>query len=1803
MARSFSEESRSDSNKIGEARYRMSHVIPSGTIARIALFAGVLLAVMFLASQSLFPVFAQEMNQGDETIDYDENGTDPVVVYTAMDPEGEGFTWTVADAGTGTVDFDMTDGVLTFKSAPNFEDAGGGDDNDSNQYIVTITVTDTDDEKRSHSWEVTVNVKNLNEPGEVELDHFQPKEGTGLTATLMDADREIDAARELVDSTDLTAAASTTWQWYRSETTAGPWTKIEKMATSSAYTPVMADVGHYLRATAMYFDYQDTDEQRTAHGVSAEMVEMLQYVNKAPEFRDDVPDVDGDSDTTGAQITMSVPEDESLEEGDDVGKPITATDIGPDGRTQEVLTYTITGGDNADLFDIDNATGQLELADADDPILDFERTSNTDDYEVVVTATDPDNLTGEATVTIRVTGVDEAPVIAEDTTTYTVAENTPVDTLVLTYNASDEDADDAPDSLSWSLSGNDADDFSITETGASGALTFISSPNFEAPADRNRNNVYEVTVSVADDAGNKASRNVTVTITNQPEDSSVTLTSHPQPEVGQRITVKLDEPDGVNGGVRWDWEVGTATSSQSGGTTANYTPRVAGALSVTATYTDKAGTVLPSLALLSPPSVQLRPDSDSSPTFPSSETGARTIAENTAGTVGDPVTATDDDDATLLYTLGGPHASLFTINRLDGQISVASDDGLNYEERITYSVTVTATDPTGGSHKAIQPVTITVTNVDEPPEITAGETEIEYDENDTGNVGGRNHRYTATDDENDKARPRVPLTWTLTGPDADDFDISNAGVLTFESTPDFENPDDTDEDNEYEVTVTVSDGDVDTVDATQDVTVTVIDVDEPGEISGLPAQPKEGVGMTVTLSDPDGGETGDGGTDDNIDTLDDNASTTWQWSRSRSNRGGWTTITATSTDNLSTTTPSRTPEAADVGHYLRATAMYSDGQGKNKVAHGITSRTVVAKEYVNSAPMFASSTITMMVMEDDTKKAGDPVGDPVTAKDMGQAGTQEVLIYTVDPADIADDDESADQALFTIDRRSGQLKLAGNATLNYEDDGVDTTLYPGTDHQYQVTVMATDPSSMSSTTVAIIMVENVEEAPEFGEESKATATALAANLAATSTVENGATTTVLSTYTASDDEDDNAATPIGRTWSLEGADKDRFALCYEDSEGATCTDATDPDETNPDAGDDTARNVVTLRFKEKPNFEMPADSGANNVYNVTVVATDRDEMMAKRPVTVTVTNKDEAGTVKLSHIQPEVGTRITARLTDPDGGERGVTWEWLWCENDDAVCDNPTKIPTTSATYTPIEEDGGPSTTTPDGRYLLAKATYTDRTSTNAQDKRTAAATSTNPVQDDDTDNQPPVLPDQTQTRTVDENSPGNTLVGKDPTEADNAVGATDVDDDADKLLYTLSGTDAALFTIHSGGDDDTTTDVTELPGQIRLKSDTELDYETKSTYRVTVTATDPSLARDTVGVNIEVIDVDEAPFVSKRGVTATGQASVSYPENGTAVVHTYRAVGPDASGVRWSLSGADRDDFTLSAGALSFNSPPDHESPTDANTDNVYSVTIMVTSGDFEDDLPVTVTVTNVDEDGAASISPASQPRVGVELTASLTDEDGAPTGVSWQWSRSTSNAGPWANISGATAATYTPVDADANNYLQATASYTDPQGAGKSASAVTSATVLAATTAGTDGTVSLSPSSGLVSGASVTATLTDADSPTNQVWVWQRSANGSSNWATISGATSASYTTTNADAGNFLRASVTYDDDSGAGQTAESPATTGRVAIDSYDRNSDGRIDAREVVAAVTDYFGRAISLQRVLQVVALYFSGLNK
>ena len=95
-----------------------------------------------------------------------------------------------------------------------------------------------------------------------------------------------------------------------------------------------------------------------------------------------------------------------------------------------------------------------------------------------------------------------------------------------------------------------------------------------------------------------------------------------------------------------------------------------------------------------------------------------------------------------------------------------------------------------------------------------------------------------------------------------------------------------------------------------------------------------------------------------------------------------------------------------------------------------------------------------------------------------------------------------------------------------------------------------------------------------------------------------------------------------------------------------------------------------------------------------------------------------------------------------------------------------------------------------------------------------------------------------------------------------------------------------------------------------------------------------------------------------------------------------------------------------------------------------------------------MTITVENVDEPGSIVVVTAPLVmRVGAEIEVEL-DELDEESGVTWQWASGSSNTGPFADISGATLATYTPVAGDEGDYLQVTANYTDASFGSDSAS-----------------------------------------------------------------------------------------------------------------------------------------------------------
>ena len=127
---------------------------------------------------------------------------------------------------------------------------------------------------------------------------------------------------------------------------------------------------------------------------------------------------------------------------------------------------------------------------------------------------------------------------------------------------------------------------------------------------------------------------------------------------------------------------------------------------------------------------------------------------------------------------------------------------------------------------------------------------------------------------------------------------------------------------------------------------------------------------------------------------------------------------------------------------------------------------------------------------------------------------------------------------------------------------------------------------------------------------------------------------------------------------------------------------------------------------EKADFENPADRDRDNIYKVTVVATDGSKS-SERSVTVKITDRDEAGIITLNPENPVAGTAVTATLEDSDGDVINVAWTWYAV---DAVDDAPLATGEGAnivsgaklATYTPVAGDIG--------KHLVAVASYMDRT-------------------------------------------------------------------------------------------------------------------------------------------------------------------------------------------------------------------------------------------------------------------------------------------------------------------------------------------------------------------------------------------------------------------------------------------------------------------------------------------------------------
>ena len=1460
--------------------------------------------------------------EGEAPEEYAENGMGAVATFTAEDPEGESITWSLA-AGGDMEDFSIENGVLRFKSAPDYE--APADVGSNNMYEVTVQASDGG--VGTTATEVlTIEVTNVDEPGTVMLSTLQPQVDVVIRATLDDPDRQ--------------NVNTITWQWYQGSSPITGATNGENSITST-YTPATGNVGSRLRARAMYDD--DEGDDKTAQEDSANGVRRAPATNTDPVF----PDRDLIAPGVQAQQTREVAENTPV--GRNLGPRVAATDSG------DVLTYSTSGADAA-LFDINRATGQLTTKAA----LDYEN-AGIRESTVTVTATDPFGATAMSVVTITVTDVNEDPTVmgaasidhAENETVLDVdASNSNPDAAQ--YTATDEDGDDdAATGLTWLLSGADAGKFEITTTGATRTLSFENAPDFESPGDSGGNNVYEVTVKVTDSEGNSDEQDVTVKVTNVEEDGTVTLSTL-QPRVAFPVTATLADPDNiVAGSVSWRWYKGDVTQQGletldvnecveattnncfiKGAATATYTPvtnDVEDTLVAVALYTDGSPNEdnAKDFAMMVTAQPVLADTRNKAPVFPDRDAemeGEQTdqersvmenapmigIAEAIEGVraVGLPVTAMDfitpntgtPTPEILTYSLGGPDADSFSIDRRTAQISTKADVPLDTETKDTYTVTVTATDPSGLTETIT--VTITVTDVDEAPVIRKGQPNASPEfagatadrmvaENTSAgeNIGAP---VAATDAEGDT------LTYALVGPDAGSFDIDTAtGQLMTKADLDYETK------SSYMVTVTANDGEA-TALPSIDVTITVADVNEAPEFAGATAE-------RMVAENTAAGEN----IDAPVAATDDDDDDTLTYGLRGPDAGSFGIDTAMG----QLMTKAALDYEAKSGYMVTVTA--NDGE------YTATIDVTITVTDVNEAPEFAGTTAERVVAENTA--AGENIGAPVAATDA-----DDTLAYVLG---------GPDASSFGIDTATGQLMT--KSALDY-----------GTKSSYMVTVTATD-GEYTATIDVTITVTDVNEAPEFAgataDRMVAENTAAGENIGAPVTATDADADTLtyglrgpdagsfdidtatgqlmtkaaldyetkssyMVTVTATDGEYTATidvaitVTDVNEAPEFAGATADRMvaeSTAAGENIGAPVT-ATDADATltyglrGPDAssfGIDTATGQ--LMTKAALDYETKSS------YMVTVTATDGEDT-ATIDVTITVTDVNEA---------PEFGAtaqRVVAENTAA-GENIGAPVE-ATDANDDTLTYG---LRGPDAVSFDIDTAMGQLMTKAALDYETKSIYMVTVTANDGEDTATIDVTIT--VTDV---NEAPEFASATAERMIAE----NTAAGEN---IDAPVAATDADDDT--LTYALGGPDAGSFGI------DTAT------GQLMTKS--ALDYGTKSSYMVTVTATDGEYTA-TIDVTITVTDVNEAPeFAGATAERVVAENTAAGENIGAPVTAT------DADPLTYVLGGPDASSFDIdtATGQLMTKAALDYE------TKSSYMVTVTANDGEDTASIDVAITVTDL--------------------------------------------------------------------------------------------------------------------------------------------------------------------------------------------------------------------------------------------------
>ena len=1419
-----------------------------------------------------------------------ENSAVEVARFVAADPEDAPIRWSLGGADSAV--FVISDlGVLDFVRPPDFEHPG--DQDTDNTYVAQVQARAGASDPVTAA--VTVTVINVDERGAVVLSSPQSQVGTRLTGAVADPDG---------------IGGVLSWTWQRSLDGSG-WDDILG-AASVGYTPTAGDVGYFLAVEAEYLD-------GFGSGIVTARAQAVLRTRAAPGVPNSAPGFGVGS------VVRAVAENST--EGAAVGAPVVADD--PDSDDRSKLAYTVSGAD-AGLFTVDASTGQIRVGPRAVP--DFEAAVGP--YSVTVTATDPSGDSGSVAVTIEVAGVNEAPVAAPDTAV--TSEDASVAVSVL---ANDTD----PDADALTVAVRDAPLFGSVRAQADNTLLYTPRNDF------NGKDVFSYAAS-----DGRLTGETTVTVTVSPVND--------QPKFSSSATVQRFVADGAPAGT----PVGApVTAGDADGEPLRYglfetddqlfaigadtgQIRVAEGTvidrSVQSSYrmrveaTDPHGARVRTLVNVN---VTVAAKSEG-PTVSGPQ--SLSFAENQAtervlGSYG----AVDPQDPSALITrwsLSGTDAGDFSVSD-SGELSFRKvpdfERPADSNKDNVYSLSVRASD---GRNYGYLGVTVTVSDVNEAPDITTGKTAFAYRENSTSALA----TFRAADPEG------AAVAWSLSGTDSDDFAISETGVMSFAAVPDFDDPADADRDNVYEVTVEAHDGQGNV--GSLAVAVTATDVNEGPTVSGPQS-------LSFAENQATDRVLGSYGA---VDPEDPSGLIT-RWSLSGTDAGDFS-VSDSGELSFRRVPDFERPADSNKDNVYSLSVRASDGRH-----YGYLAVTVTVSD-VNEAPDITTSKTEFAYRENSTSalatfRAADPEGAAVAWSLSGTDGEhfaihQGTLTFKRlqdfdEPAD-ADPDNVYEVTVVAADDEGLAAVLAVTVTVTDVNEGPTVTgprslsfAENQTTEQVLGSYGATDPEdpsatitrwSLSGTDAGDFTVSDTGElsfrkVPDFerpADSNKDNAYSLSVRAsdgrhygyhAVTVTVsdvneapeittsktefayrENA--TAAVATFSADDPEDAAVA------WSLSGTGRDVFAVTVD------------------------SRGRGVLGFAAPPNFEDPADAGPNNVYEVTVVAADEQGLTDTLAVTVTVTDVSEGPTVtgprSLSFAENQTTEQVLGSYgaTDPEDPSATITrWSLSGTDAGDFTVSDTGEL-----SFRKVPDFERPADSNKDNAYSL---------SVRASDGRHYGYHAVT-VTVSDVNEAPEITTSKTEF-----------AYRENATAAVATFSADDPEDAA--VAWSLSGTGRDVFavTVDSRGRG-------VLGFAAPPNFEDPADAGPNNVYEVTVVAADEQGLTDTLAVTVTVTDVSEGP-------TVTGPRSLSFAENQTTeqVLGSYGATDPEdpsATITRWSLSGTDAGDFTVSdTGELSFRKVPDFERPADSNKDNAYSLSVRASDGRHYGYHAVTVTVSDVNE------------------------------------------------------------------------------------------------------------------------------------------------------------------------------------------------------------------------------------------------